>query len=300
MFAHIFKDSAGATKAWLTRARAVHHVPGPKGKEGKWVATDGKPLTAAERENLAKAKVSPGLKNVHVSSEANADKLAHGQDSKGKVQPTYSDAHWAEADGSKFARVAALTPKIPKLLRDLKGQMNDREYPESFRDHAATVYLMTKTGFRPGGSSEDTYGASDLLKKHITVDEDKINFKFVGKAKQNQDKTIKDKDLALYLTTKMKKMGDDQGVFTTSGAAALRHLRKNVGADYLVKDLRTYNGTALAAHLIGRESVPSNKAELKAQQKRISELVSKHLGNTPKVALDSYIDPSLWKHTGEL
>ena len=39
------------------------------------------------------------------------------------------------------------------------------------------------------------------------------------------------------------------------------------------------------------EPVPKNEGELQGQKTRIAKRVSSHLGNTPKVALDSYIDP---------
>jgi DNA topoisomerase IB len=44
--------------------------------------------------------------------------------------------------------------------------------------------------------------------------------------------------------------------------------------------------------------VPASAKALADQQRRISVAVSNHLGNTPTVALKSYINPMVWRHTG--
>jgi hypothetical protein len=46
--------------------------------------------------------------------------------------------------------------------------------------------------------------------------------------------------------------------------------------------------------LIGRRTAKTEK-ELLALQKEVSKGVSQHLCNSPKMALERYIDPAVWK-----
>jgi DNA topoisomerase-1 len=302
MYSHIFKDSAASSKAWESRTRAVVRVPGSgKGLDkvkGYWVSADGKPLNKHTQHYVDTVAIPPAWKDVMVSTEPNAKLIATGVDTKGHTQPKYSAEHTEKSKLVKFARVKKLTDLMPKLINQSKKDMMNAKLSVRERDNAATVHLISKTGFRPGGDSADAYGASTLEKRHVKVEGDTISFNFVGKHKVNQVKKLKDPSLAEYLGPRLKSLKDGDKVFATSGASAARYMRKIVGNDYLIKDLRTWTGTSTAKTLIAREPVPTNEAELKDQQKRISDVVSKRLGNTPAVALDSYIDPSVWFHTG--
>ena len=304
MYAHIFKDAEASAKAWLSRTRAVVRVAGSgKGKDkipGKWVSADGKPLNKHTQHYVDTVAIPPAWKDVMVSTEPNAKLIAMGTDAKGKKQPKYSAEHSEESSLIKFARVAKLNESMPKVVSQSKKDMMNQKLSERERDNAATIHLIAKTGFRPGGDSADAYGASTLEKRHVSVDGDVVSFNFVGKHKVNQVKKLKDPAMAEYLSGKLKTLGDKDQVFAASGASAGRYLKKLVGPDYKVKDLRTWTGTATAKALINREEVPADEKALKEQQKRISEAVSKKLGNTPTVALESYIDPSVWVHTGGL
>jgi DNA topoisomerase-1 len=299
MYAQILKDSAASKEAWLKRTRAVHHTTGSS-KTGEWVGSDGKPLGATEKKYLSTIPIPPGWTKVRISTDPKAELIAEGVDSGGKTQPKYSAAHNARVKVEKFARVAELNPKIGDISKQSEKDMNNKKLSERERDTAATVHLITKTGFRPGGSSVDAYGASSLEKRHIKVEGDASHFTFVGKHQVNITKKLTDANMASYLKEKLTKLGPNDTVFKASGASANAYLKKLIGDKFKVKDLRTWNGTAVARQLIEAEPRPKNEAELKAQQKRISKLVAAHLGNTPAVSLEHYIDPSLWYHTGGL
>ena len=56
--------------------------------------------------------------------------------------------------------------------------------------------------------------------------------------------------------------------------------------------MRTYLGTSLAADIIKDMPAPLNEKEYKAAVRSVAAAVSKRLGNTPTVALQSYIAPA--------
>jgi len=64
-----------------------------------------------------------------------------------------------------------------------------------------------------------------------------------------------------------------------------------VGAEYSVKDLRTWHGTVLAAAAFVDADPPVNKTVIKRVESAVMKEVSEELGNTPAVARGSYVDP---------
>lgn len=297
-FSFVFKDAEASRKAWLSRARGIQHA----GKEKGWVSVDGKPLTAIEKANIKEAKVPPGWKDIYVQSVKGQALIATGRDAKGKLQPRYSVAHTEKQALAKFSRVADLTTKMPKLITKSQKDMLNEKLSPADRDRAATVYLVTRTAFRPGsdkdtGTEHKAIGASTLQKKHIKVDGEKVSFDFTGKSGVHIQKTIRDKAMATYLGQKIKGLKDGDQVFSATGESAMKYMRDITGPNFKLKDLRTWNATALAANLISKEPVPTSAKALADQQRRIAKAVSSHLGNTPTVALKSYINPMVWKHT---
>ena len=56
-----------------------------------------------------------------------------------------------------------------------------------------------------------------------------------------------------------------------------------VGAEFSVKDLRTWHATVLAAVAFAREGRPESKRGRKRVEAEVMREVSDHLGNTPAV-----------------
>jgi DNA topoisomerase I len=64
-----------------------------------------------------------------------------------------------------------------------------------------------------------------------------------------------------------------------------------VGAEYSVKDLRTWHGTVIAAAAFVDADPPVSKKVVKRVESAVMQQVSEELGNTPAVARSSYVDP---------
>ncbi len=67
--------------------------------------------------------------------------------------------------------------------------------------------------------------------------------------------------------------------------------RELVGDEYSMKDLRTWNGTALAAEAFAHSPEPTSKTARKRAESTVMKAVAAELGNTPAVARSSYVDP---------
>lgn len=171
--------------------------------------------------------------------------------------------------------------------------MNNKKLSKEKRDTAACLYLIYKTGFRVGSDTKadkKAFGASTLLKDHIKVSGDEIEFNFVGKKGVSQSHVLQDQALAKYLSSKKS-----ERLFNTSDSAVRSYLKSVTKGDFKVKDLRTYHGTAKAIEAINGHPIPTEDKAFTKFQKRVAKVVSDHLGNTPVMALKAYIDPSVWR-----
>jgi DNA topoisomerase-1 len=158
------------------------------------------------------------------------------------------------------------------------------------------------TGFRIGGSEDtgadkEAFGASTLLGKHISVDGTKVSFSFTGKKGVHIQKTVTDEQLATFLSAKKRKSGVEGRIFDVSDAQARAYLKAASGKNFKVKDFRTWHGTAKAVKELKAElkkNPTPSAAEAKKVKLAVAKKVAAHLGNTPAIALASYIAPEVW------
>jgi len=222
----------------------------------------------------SKYKIPPAWKDVKLHKDKAY--IATGVDAKGRLQYIYPKSHVARQSEKKYGRVERLEKQAPAIIESVKQDIAKENNPE-----AEVVYTIYKTAFRPG-TEKDTmadqkaYGASSLLRRQVKVKGDKVTFKFIGKKGVQINKTVRDKLLAKIM--KGRKSGDR--VFDTSDSQLNSYFKKKTDGRYTLKDLRT-----LRAHQIAKKGGGDKKV--------IGQRVSAELGNTPAVAVKSYVDPEL-------
>ncbi|MEK6820751.1 MAG: hypothetical protein AABX71_03505, partial [Nanoarchaeota archaeon] len=247
-----------------------------------------------QRISPSGVRIPPNWKNVMIARRKNSSLQAVGRDLKGRRVYLYSKQFSEKNAAAKFTRLKKFHEVYPALMKIIESRALRNE-------EAAVLYLIAKTGFRIG-SEKDTkakkkaYGASTLEKQHIRIDGDKIKFHFIGKKGVMIDKTIADPLLAKIISAKLNRKQNQ--IFKTDDGRARSYLKSLPGGKpFLVKDFRTYIGTEVALKEINRvpkSKVPSNGTQLKKRLREIAEKVAKVLGNTPAVALRSYIAPEIF------
>ena len=263
------------------------------GKDRKitWVDKNGNPVPKAIADRIKAVGTPPGWTNVRLNDNPKAATQVKGTDSKGREQIRMTKTVIEKNAAEKFARLKDFNKVLPKLTAQAEKDMAKGNHV------AALVSLIAKTGFRIGserdtGAEKKAFGASTLTGKHVTVKGDKLTFKFTGKKGVEIEHELKDKNLAKWIKPLA---GTSQKLFPqASDGKANTYIKTVTGnSHFKTKDLRTWNGTAVALREIGNRQAKSEK-EFKAIQKEVATAVAKHLGNTPSVALASYIDPSVW------
>jgi len=168
-----------------------------------------------------------------------------------------------------------------------------------------------ETGIRPGSEADthaekQAYGATTLLGKHVKVAEDgSVSLQFVGKKGVDLDIPVQDSQLKKVLVQRSKSAGEDGKLFDVDDGELRDYTHTLDGGNFKPKDFRTRLATETAVDEVKKfgKTMPTNEKEYKKMVKTVATAVSKKLGNTPVVALSSYIMPAVfakWRASFEL
>lgn len=259
--------------------------------DGHLMLGDGQPLPA----HLP--KIPPGWTDVRVSLDKESDLWVTGRDKKGREQRVYSDAHWARQAEVKFARVNELRSKQREIEKEINQDIRSKDL--TTREAASCLRLINATGLRPGstadtGAEKQAYGATTLEGKHVQVVDGQVRLRFVGKKGVDLDIAVTDKRVADDLVRRADRAGPAGKLFNVNDGQLRTYSLSKDGGGFKPKDFRTARGTNTAVEAMRGMPVPRTTAEYKRAVRRVAKLVSEQLGNTPTVAMQSYIDPSIF------
>lgn len=258
-----------------------------KNKAGAFVQENGKPLP----KHIP--KIPPAWTNVQINTNPNANLYVKGIDAKGRVQSVYSPTHTAKQAAKKFTKVNELRKKKEQILNELR---NDMKKPET-REVSIVLALINHTGIRPGSSTntkaaKQAYGATTLKAEHVR--DGGTRLKFTGKKGVALDIKVTDPTLIKVLAEKSKGKSKGENLFNVDDTNLREYTKTKDGGGFNPKDFRTAKGTEAAIAAMAGLKPPKNEAEYKKLVKKIATEVSKQLGNTPTIALQSYIDPTVF------
>jgi len=175
------------------------------------------------------------------------------------------------------------------------------------REAGAIISMISQTGLRPGSQTgyADTQnrGVSTLGPENIKIEGDRITINFIGKSYQENNAEIVDKDLANYLSTKIKEREGNEFLFDISTSQLQTQFHNNVGRKGMkIKDLRTFTATKMAKEILENNTIsppplPQDKKQIKNLVKHKLDIVfnqvSQKLNNTPAMAKSSYVHPKV-------
>jgi DNA topoisomerase I len=259
----------------------------PKNRHKKLFAPIGTTFTTPSG-----ARVPPGWTNIWITTDPKSYIQAIGQDSKGRRVYLYSTEHMGIARAAKFSRLKAFSKTYLSLIKKIRQDMKSSE-------DALVLYLIAKTGFRIGSDSETrakvkAFGASTLQCSHVSVEGNKLSFDFIGKKGIRVSKVLKDTFLAGEIAARCGSNSGQQ-IFRTTDDEIRAYLNSiSKGPKFVVKDFRTYLGTLTAFRKIKTMPVPQNGKEFKKYRKEVGRAAASELGNSPTIALNSYVAPEVF------
>lgn len=248
--------------------------------------------------------IPPAWSDVEISSKKNAKILVTGRDDKDRKQYIYNPKYRAKQKQAKFDRILHFANQLEHMRR-VTGQHLRKRTLNKEKVLACMVRLLEAAYFRPGSDyyakENKSYGLTTMRSKHLSIENDKLIFNYIGKSGKEQERHVVDKRLARIVNEidelpgyEIFKFIDEDGNKQDVKSEHLNeYIREVMGEEFSAKDFRTWSGTVIAAMAldeIGALEVEDQKTMDKNIRNAVIK-VSEHLGNTPSVARSSYIDP---------
>ena len=268
--------------------------------------SDGRKVSAADLKRIQALAIPPAWTDVAINAFAGGQLQAVGKDVAGRWQYRYHESHVRTQELKKFKRVIKFAEAIPKLRATVSRHLRQ---PGLGRERvlAAIVRVLSTCFMRPGSqvyaSENGSYGVATLRPKHVSVKGGVVEFDFPGKSGVQQQRELKDRQVAKVVRSLLKvpgkevfkyQNGDGQFVNVTNRHIN-EYIKETMGERFSAKDFRTWAGTIICACALARagieldEKLPQRKRKVVAAIKETAEM----LGNTPAVCRSSYICPAV-------
>jgi DNA topoisomerase I len=288
--------------------RSVLTTPGiarkRRGKGFAYYGPDGEVL--ADADDLQRIKdlvIPPAWKKVWISPHRNGHIQAVGTDVAGRRQYLYHTAWQQERAEEKFDRVLELSTRLPEFRARIAADLNRRGLSRE-RVLALGLRLLDRGYFRSGGEryveENESYGLSTLLRDHVTVHRDSVEFDYPAKSGVQRTVEVEDAAVVRAVRSLMRRGRPSERLLVYRNASGWTDLHSDdlngrfkelVGDEFTVKDMRTWHGTVLAAVAFADADPPVSQRVIKRVQAAVMREVAEELGNTPAVARGSYVDP---------
>jgi DNA topoisomerase I len=284
-------SSRGASRAATPRKGESTAKYDPNTK--KFTKADGKPLPPHV------PKWPPAWTNVTYAERPDASVLVRGVDSKGRAQTVQNPTEAAKNAARKFEKVRELVSSHDAIRSEID---QDRRAGVEAAD---VLGLIHATGLRPGsdkdtGADKQAYGATTLRREHVVSHEDGVRLEFVGKKGKDLSIQVDDESIASMLRQRASNTPAGGRLFDVNERELNAYAKSKGNGAFTAKDFRTAKGTTTAIKQIESMPAPTSDKEYKAAVKQVATKVSDKLGNTPTIALQSYIDPHVfqdWRST---
>ncbi|MGV0741566.1 DNA topoisomerase IB [Mycolicibacterium sp. XJ870] len=286
----------------VVRGPGLHRVR--RGRVFSYRDDSGEPVTdPATLRRIDELVIPPAWKKVWICPYPNGHIQAVGTDVAGRRQYLYHPQWQEERGEEKFDRVLEMSAALPDWRRRITADLTSRGLPCE-RVLALGLRLLDLGYFRAGGDQyaeeNNSFGIATLLREHITLHADAVEFDYPAKSAVRRTLVVQDPDVIRAVRTlqRGRQPGDRLLAYRNSDDWTEIHaedlnarFKQLVGDDYTVKDLRTWHGTVLAAEAFVEADPPVDEKVIKRVESAVMREVAESLGNTAAVARSAYVDP---------
>ena len=267
---------------------------------GKWLYK-GEDVSKEVAERLNNLAIPPAWTQVVVAKNPLAKMIAIGKDSADRWVYRFAKKFMAANQVKNFDRIKSFARDIGAIRRKIVQDINAGN-PLAF-----LLRLEDRTVIRAGSLADtkakvQAYGLTTLLNRQGRVEGNKIILDFIAKKGVPAHYELTDKVLAPWIAARKAATTAGEMLFKDMPARKLNnYIRALSGKEYTIKDFRTLHATRMARELLKEYSgVSLSVVERKAIVKEVSTKVSEFLHNSPIMARNSYIDPTVWEMIGGL
>jgi DNA topoisomerase-1 len=270
----------------------------------RYLDSAGKRITdPAVVERLDRLAIPPAWRDVWIAPGPKAKVQATGHDAAGRRQYIYHPDFRAQQEAAKFGKLIQFAEKLPDI-RQAMGEHMMLEPLDPLRVCAIAVRLTNLAWFRVGSEryakESRTYGVTTLYKSHVQVRGKRVAFKFRAKHKIQVRTAVVDTELADAVKALQQTSGSrlfryeiDGRLCNLTDRRLNEYIKSYMGADFSIKDFRTWGGTLLASIAFAERGPVEGKGEQKRAVAAVMRRVAEQLGNTPAVTRASYVSPAV-------
>jgi DNA topoisomerase-1 len=254
----------------------------------------------ALKARIAALGLPPAYENVWICLEDNGHLQATGYDARGRKQYRYHPDWQALKSGDKFDQLIAFGRALPKLRRAVRRDLDGAAGMVDTMLAAIAVLLdeaQLRVGNRAYAVENKTYGATTLLKRHVSLKDGRIELRFTAKGGKRVRRTLKHPRLQRLLEDCADLPGRQLFVWKDEGDLVRpidsgrlnTYLADISGIAISAKTFRTWAGS-LAAFSMARHAIEEGgHPTIKGMAQAAAEI----LHNTPAIARSSYIHPDI-------
>jgi len=267
-----------------------------RGRGFSYHLPDGSRVSTEDLSRIKALAIPPAYRAVWICPRPDGHLQATGKDDRGRKQYRYHP-DWAEWRSQvKYEGLAAFGSALGRLRRRLDTDLHAGAGERSFA-LAAVVFLIDRTALRVGDEAylreNGSYGATNLLSRHIRLSAGKVKLSFKGKGGKRVIKTLADKRLHRILD----QIGDLPG----------RHLFSHIDPEGAVRQIQSHEVNQYISDATGIEGATAKtfrtwagtlaafETALGAQdgltRKLLEQAAADRLSNTAVTCRKSYIHP---------
>ena len=281
------------------------------GKSFQYVGPDSRLVRdKATLERIRTLVIPPAWENVWICPTANGHIQAIGRDARGRKQYRYHARYREVRDENKFGRMIAFGAALPQIRDQVNKDLSLAGLPQR-KVVAAIVRLLDETCIRVGNEeyakTNKSFGLTTLRDRHADIRGDAVHFHFLGKSKQEQDITLRDRRLARIVKQCQDLPGQELFQYRSESgepanvdsADVNAYLKEITQEDFTAKDFRTWHGTGHMAQQLAAIGPASSETEAKRNVVQAVKETAKHLGNRPAACRKYYIHPAVFESYAE-
>jgi DNA topoisomerase-1 len=247
--------------------------------------------------------IPPAYRDVTIFYESKPKILFEGFDDKGRKQQIYSQEHKKKAMKKKFCNILNFGKVLPKIEKDINIHIKDKT-PTKNKIISLIIKIVMLCGFRIGNIKYqklyNSFGISNIFKKHIKTHKDNMFISFIGKKGVLNECIIKDKSLIneidILLENKTPKdyvfQYLDDGNLNLIKATEINDWLKSYHMDVTSKMFRTFDTNILFIEFMRKNSVDPEKLSELGRKKVVNDalkVISCQINNTPAICKKEYL-----------
>ena len=255
---------------------------------------------AAVKARIASLGLPPAYENVWICLDGRGHLQATGYDARGRKQYRYHPAWQALKSGDKFDQLIAFGRALPKIRRTVRRDLDGAPGTVDTMLAAITVLLdeaHLRVGNRAYAEENKTYGATTLLKRHVSLTDGCIALRFTAKGGKRVRRTLKHPRLQRLLETCADLPGrqlfvwrDEADLVRPIDSGRLNaYLAEISDVAISAKTFRTWAGSLAAFSMARRAIEAGGRPTIKGMAAAAAEI----LHNTPAISRSSYIHPDI-------